>query len=591
MIQVGKLFRDRYEVLSKLGEGGMGAVYKVLDTELNTVCALKVLNPDLTGSKEKKDRFLREGQSMSRISHENVARIFRLGMDGAPYIVMEYLEGKSLRELLQEQEKLSQNLALDLVTQICDGMFAAHEKNVLHRDLKPDNIIVVPQPAAEKFLVKIVDFGLARFKSVETTKSQHLTQTGAVLGSVHYMSPEQCIGAKLDERSDVYSLGCVLFECLTGHPPFQAESAISMLHMHRHEDVPQLPKTDDSDGGVSGVISKALAKKPEDRYQSMQEFRDDLRDCMNGVTPRGAIKASTRGRSARKIPILILFSLLMIVGTAFFLKVFIWDSERNARLVLTNIPTAKVLTPALVEAEVSRAERKFRLTPEHHKPDAARVVLKTFANLRVGCWEGRLFESWYRVSLMWAGKPATGTVVPMQRLDQDKSGRVLRVKIDGLADFLQPDGTEVMAKDVQHSNASPPAAAPAHANTGAATNTSPATQPAAPPAAGTGTKRNTDYKTPVMNGAVPNLTGTAWKMLYDEAKNVVPLIRFTKRGTYDTVRYGLGSGMQGNYRQSGSTVFLNNEAYSMKFDGGSNILLLTGGGTTLKLLYNGITSD
>lgn len=199
-----------------------------------------------------------------------------------------------------------------------------------------------------------------------------------------------------------------------------------------------------------------------------------------------------------------------------------------------------------------------------------------------------------RVTAMWVGKKVSGVVVPMVADDLDKSGRVLRVKLDDLAEYLQPGGTEILAKDVQHSSAPPPQAL-AHSTAVAPGNTVHATPQdlptAAAPGAGNALKRNTDSKTPAMNGATPNLTGTAWKMLYDQAVNVVPLIRFTKKGTYDTVRYGLGGGMQGNYRQNGSTVFLNNEAYSMNYNAGSNILLLTAGGTTLKLLYNGVTSD
>ncbi len=204
------------------------------------------------------------------------------------------------------------------------------------------------------------------------------------------------------------------------------------------------------------------------------------------------------------------------------------------------------------------------------------------------------FRSGDRVSAMWGGKLMTGVVVPTLPNDLDKSGRVLRVKLDDLAEFLQPNGTEISAKDVQHSSAPPPLVSANNTQTkpGNTPHTAPYTPPPqTAPVGGNTVKPNTSYKTPIMNGSVPNLTGTAWKMLYDRAVNVVPLIRFTKKGTYDTVRYSLGAGMRGNYRQSGGTVFLNNEPFSMSFNAGSNILLLTSGGTTLKLLYNGITSD
>lgn len=205
---------------------------------------------------------------------------------------------------------------------------------------------------------------------------------------------------------------------------------------------------------------------------------------------------------------------------------------------------------------------------------------------------GANFKPGDRVEATWSGKRVTGVVMPLSRLDLDKSGRVLRIKIDGMADFLQPEGTEILAKDVQHSS-SPP-------TPNRVENQSPPTkgngQPApnavsASPSGSLAPKRNTDYKTPVMTGSVPNLIGTAWKMLYDRPANVVPLIRFTRKGTYDTVRYGLGAGMQGTYRQNGSTLFLNNESYSLTFDATTNILLVRGKNETLKLLYNGITSD
>lgn len=285
MIEIGTLFAQRYEVLAKIGEGGMGTVYKVRDTELNMLCALKFLSSDLVGDKESRDRFLREGKAMSRIAHKNVARIFRLGIEGVPYLVMDYLEGDSLREILRKEEKLSTEFSLEIIMQACEGMAAAHESNILHRDLKPDNIMIVSNDHGATRIAKVLDFGLARFKVSELAKSQHLTQTGALLGSIHYMSPEQCSGQRVDERSDIYALGCVLFECLTGHAPYAADSPIGLLHKHRYDEIPTVFPADQSDArslAIGAVVKHALAKAPEQRYQTMLEFRDDLKACLEG---------------------------------------------------------------------------------------------------------------------------------------------------------------------------------------------------------------------------------------------------------------------------------------------------------------------
>lgn len=284
MITIGELFAGRYEILAKLGEGGMGAVYKVRDTELHVLCALKILSGDLVRSKENRERFLREGKAMSRIAHKNVARIFRLGVEGVPYLVLEYLEGESLRAVINREGKLPAEAAVSIVMQACAGMAAAHEQNVLHRDLKPDNIMLVTVSDDQETRVKLVDFGLARFNGTDLAKSQHLTQTGALVGSVHYMSPEQCAGQKADERSDIYALGCVLFECLAGQPPYDADSAVGLLHKHRHNDIPSPFNniSGDKDQSLDAIINKALAKDPNKRYQTMLEFRSDLDSLAKG---------------------------------------------------------------------------------------------------------------------------------------------------------------------------------------------------------------------------------------------------------------------------------------------------------------------
>lgn len=208
-----------------------------------------------------------------------------------------------------------------------------------------------------------------------------------------------------------------------------------------------------------------------------------------------------------------------------------------------------------------------------------------------------------RVTAMWNGKQVTGTVVPFANLDLDKTGRVLRVKIDGLADFLQPEGTEIMARDIKGGAGAPaaPAAGNGAAHHGGQNNNNAANNngnnnnnagaPRTPPPAANNPNKNFDRGRPTMNGNAPNIVGTAWKMLYDVDVNVVPVIRFTHRMTYDTVRYALGAGLQGKYSQNGSTLYLNGEPYQMNYNAGTNIMMLTGGRETLKLLYNGTVTD
>lgn len=392
MIEVGSIFAQRYEVLAKIGEGGTGAVFKVRDIDLNSICALKLLSASMVGDKETRDRFLREGKSMSRISHMNVARVLRLGVETEPYLIMEYLEGKSLRMLLQNQEPLPVSLTLDLVAQTCEGMTAAHESNILHRDLKPDNIMVVPVPdSAGKFTAKILDFGLARFKTLQATQSQHLTQTGQLVGSVHYMSPEQCIGQRVDERSDIYALGCVLFECLTGRPPFDADSPIGLLHKHRYEDIPELPGPHTSEiQALNAVIAKALAKTPAQRYSSMQEFHDALIICSQGnLAQKSLQKKYHRAKTFHKIVIPV------VAGTATLglACAYSWQS-RDREFSLPKNDNQPRNLQALEDA-LTRTRRNFDKGSESDRTITAKSLHRRIAALREEYWRQAKYEPWF----------------------------------------------------------------------------------------------------------------------------------------------------------------------------------------------------
>jgi serine/threonine protein kinase/tetratricopeptide (TPR) repeat protein len=264
----GSLFADRYQIIEELGSGGMGRVYKVLDKELDTVIVLKVLLPEVADDPETIPRFRNELRLSREISHTNVCRMFDLNMfKRTYYITMEYVDGESLKNIILMTKKLSVATAIAITKQICEGLGEAHRHGVVHRDLKPGNILIDRDGNA-----KILDFGLAR--SIE---SQGITATGIIIGTPQYMSPEQVQEKTIDQRSDIYSLGVLLYEMLTGHVPFDGDSPVRVALRHVKEK-PLEPKDLNLKipQSVSRVILKCLAKEKEDRYQSTQELLAEL---------------------------------------------------------------------------------------------------------------------------------------------------------------------------------------------------------------------------------------------------------------------------------------------------------------------------
>jgi formylglycine-generating enzyme required for sulfatase activity len=277
---VGQVLDGKYELLARLGEGGMGAVYRARRVHIGDEVALKVLLRKFVADAGLVERFRREARAAAALRHPNVVAIYDFGEardDGAPaYIVMELVEGGSLRQLLRREGCLKPERAVALMRDICAGVGAAHRKQIFHRDLKPDNVIVLPpDEERERETVKVVDFGLAKLR--DAAGAPTLTETGAVMGTPHYMSPEQCRGERLDARSDVYSLGAMLYEMLAGSPPFTAPSLAGVLAKHITEAPPPLPADAHVPPALAAVIMHSLAKDPDARPAGATELSLELR--------------------------------------------------------------------------------------------------------------------------------------------------------------------------------------------------------------------------------------------------------------------------------------------------------------------------
>lgn len=256
----------KYEVLRLLGSGAMATVYEARDPVVDRRVALKVLAPELAKQSEPRERFLREAKEAGALKHPNIVRVFELAeSDGRLYIAMEYVAGSDLERIIQDAP-LSVEWKIDLLRQICEGLGHAHAHGIVHRDVKPSNIRV--SPTGE---VKIMDFGMAHLQS------STLTKRGLVLGSVHYISPEQVEGRAVDARSDIFSVGAIAFELLSGKKPFEAESVTAVMARvaYGSADLNVLPRTPFSPG-LEAVVMNALAHRPQDRYQSLSEMRSEL---------------------------------------------------------------------------------------------------------------------------------------------------------------------------------------------------------------------------------------------------------------------------------------------------------------------------
>ncbi len=273
MIILGMLIGDRYEILDKIGTGGMSDVYKAKDHKLNRFVAVKVLKQEFSENTNFVSKFRVEAQAAAGLMHPNIVGVYDVGEeDGINYIVMELIEGITLKKYIEKKSRLSIKEAISIAIQVSMGIEAAHNNHIIHRDIKPQNIMI-----SRDGKVKVMDFGIAKAATSNTITSN-------VMGSVHYTSPEQARGGFSDEKSDIYSLGCTLFEMVTGHVPFDGETTVAIAIKHIQDEmpspreyVPEIPVC------VEKIIYKCTQKSPDRRYQKMSELTLDLKKSL--VTP------------------------------------------------------------------------------------------------------------------------------------------------------------------------------------------------------------------------------------------------------------------------------------------------------------------
>jgi serine/threonine protein kinase/tetratricopeptide (TPR) repeat protein len=307
VLEAGTILAQRYEILETLGEGGMGAVYKAKDLELARLVALKVIRPELAKNPAIIDRFKQELLLSQRVTHRNVVRIYDLGEgDGVKFITMEFIEGEDLRSLIHQQKKVAPEEAVEVMEQVCLALDAAHSVNVIHRDLKPQNIM---RDKTGRILV--MDFGLAR-----TLEGEGMTQTGALVGTMEYMSPEQALAKELDQRSDIFSVGLIFYELLSGQMPYRADSALASLIRRTQERARPISEHDSTiPQPLSNIVSKCLEREPAARYQTAKELLADL-EAWQGKRAAGAIAFQSVKPWGQTVPWQWITAVVVAIGLA-----------------------------------------------------------------------------------------------------------------------------------------------------------------------------------------------------------------------------------------------------------------------------------
>jgi len=301
-LTTGSTFAERYQIIEELGKGGMGKVYKVLDKEINAKVALKLINPEISADKKTIDRFRNELKLSRDITHKNVCRMYDLNKEERVYyITMEYVSGEDLKSFIRRAGPLGVGKTTFIAKQMCDGLAEAHKLGVVHRDLKPQNIMIDREGNA-----RIMDFGIAR-----SLKAKGITGTGMMIGTPEYMSPEQAEAKEIDNRSDIYSIGVILYEMVTGRVPFEGDTPLSIAMKHKSE-LPQNPKELNAQipDNISRLILKCLEKDKDKRYQNAEEVFSDLAGIEEGIPSTERVVPKRKPITSKEITVTLWLLLL-----------------------------------------------------------------------------------------------------------------------------------------------------------------------------------------------------------------------------------------------------------------------------------------
>lgn len=303
----------RYEIIKELGRGAMGVVYQAHDPRIDRPVALKVLRPDRVTSQDFVQRFMKEARAIGRLSHANIVTVYDVGQDHETiYIAMEFLEGRPLNEVVREKPPAVRDV-INIGLQVAEALHYAHGRGIIHRDIKPSNIIL-----DDDGRIKITDFGIARIEDPEMTRQ---TQAGEILGTPVYMSPEQVMGKTVDGRSDLYSLGIILYELTTGRRPFSGDN-IAVIFRAITQDIPPEPQTADGDlhPAFAALIMKSMAKEPEKRFQNGRQMADGLKTCLETKKSDGVSQAGQPGKKGNLLWIGLIVLILAAGGGFYYLK-------------------------------------------------------------------------------------------------------------------------------------------------------------------------------------------------------------------------------------------------------------------------------
>jgi beta-lactam-binding protein with PASTA domain/tRNA A-37 threonylcarbamoyl transferase component Bud32 len=437
---------ERYEIGGVLGRGGMAEVHRGRDLRLGREVAVKVLRHDLARDPSFQVRFRREAQAAASLNHPAIVAVYDTGEDrtptgATPYIVMEYVEGDTLRDVLRREGRLDPERAMSLSADICGALDFSHRNGIVHRDVKPGNVMITPQGT-----VKVMDFGIARAVS---DSAATMTSTAAVIGTAQYLSPEQARGESVDARSDVYSMGCLLYELVTGAPPFTGDSPVAVAYQHVRED-PRLPSSINPQipPELDAIVLKSMSKNPANRYQSAAEMRNDLLRALAGqrveATPvmgdeeKTTILAATPGgygygeddgdeaaakRRKRRIVAIVAAVAVLLIGGAIAIAVAMSGGDPEAPTV-AKVRVPVVVNKALDEARQTLTDAKLEVgdVTDQVTTDRTQVgkVLKSTPASGAEVDEGT------KVALVVGTAPDTVTVPPVVGLDVDRAKTTLK---------------------------------------------------------------------------------------------------------------------------------------------------------------------